>query len=88
MDGIIAQYLRTVKPAHEQYIGPTIRYADIIVPWHDGPHNNLAIEILVQHIGVEVHKRGVDADTLAKIEAEELAKIKSPKKENGPRTNL
>jgi len=35
------------------------RYADIIVPWHDGPHNDIAIEILVQHINTEVYKRGL-----------------------------
>jgi hypothetical protein len=59
VDGIIDQYLRTVKPAHERFIGPSDRWADIIVPWHDGPHNDLAIEILVQHINTEVYKRGL-----------------------------
>ena len=37
----------------------SVRYADIIIPWHDGPHNDIAIEILVQHINTEVYKRGL-----------------------------
>ena len=32
-DSIIAQYLTTVRPGHEQYIEPSKRYADLIVPF-------------------------------------------------------
>jgi uridine kinase len=59
--GIIEQYLRTVKPAHDRFVGPSIRYADLIIPSHDEPHNNIAIDILAQYIIAEVSKRGVAA---------------------------
>jgi len=32
LDGVIAQYLTTVKPMHEQFVEPTKQYADIVVP--------------------------------------------------------
>ena len=31
-DSIIDQYLATVRPAHEQFIEPSKRYADVILP--------------------------------------------------------
>lgn len=37
-----------VKPAYENFIGPTMKYADIII--QRVSNNNIAIDILVQHI--------------------------------------
>jgi uridine kinase len=34
--GVIAQYQRFVKPCFERYVSPSRRFADVIVPWHDG----------------------------------------------------
>lgn len=44
VDSVISQYLRTVRPAHFQFIEPSKRYADIIIP--EGGHNKVAIELL------------------------------------------
>lgn len=44
MDNVIMQYLTTVKPMYDEYIAPTKRYADIIIP-NDTKHD-VAIEIL------------------------------------------
>ena len=44
MNGVIMQYLTTVKPMYDEYIAPTKRYADIIIP-NDVKHD-VAIEIL------------------------------------------
>ena len=44
MNGVIMQYLSTVKPMYDEYIAPTKRYADIIIP-NDVKHD-VAIEIL------------------------------------------
>ncbi len=45
---IILQYLTTVRPMHLQFVEPTKRYADIIVP--RGGHNEVAIEMIVARI--------------------------------------
>jgi uridine kinase len=42
------RYIDTVKPMHEQFIEPTKRYADIIVPL--GGENMVAINILASTI--------------------------------------
>ncbi len=45
---IIDQYLSTVQPMHLQFVEPSKRYADIIVP--RGGHNSVAIEMIVAKI--------------------------------------
>lgn len=47
IDGVLDQYLRFVKPSFETFVGPSARYADIIVP---GANNRVAIDIISQHI--------------------------------------
>ena len=42
LDSVINQYLGTVKPMYNQFIEPTKRYADIIVP--EGGENDVAID--------------------------------------------
>jgi uridine kinase len=44
LDSVIDQYLATVKPMHLDFIEPTKRYADIVVP--QGGHNDVAIGML------------------------------------------
>jgi uridine kinase len=48
LDSILDQYLRTVQPMHLQFVEPSKRYADIIVP--RGGSNTIAIEMLVAKI--------------------------------------
>ncbi len=48
LDEIIEQYLSTVQPMHLQFVEPSKRYADIIVP--RGGHNSVAIEMIVAKI--------------------------------------
>ena len=45
---IIDQYLSTVQPMHLQFVEPSKRYADIIVP--RGGYNSIAIEMIVAKI--------------------------------------
>ena len=44
LDNVIEQYLTVVKPMHNQFIEPTKRYADIIVP--QGGENQVAIDLI------------------------------------------
>lgn len=48
VDSVINQYLNVVRPMHMQFIEPTKRYADIIIP--EGGHNKVAIDIIVAKI--------------------------------------
>lgn len=45
---ILRRYEETVRPSHLQFIEPTKRYADIIVP--EGGNNKVAIDIITQYI--------------------------------------
>ncbi|KAJ6531826.1 armadillo beta-catenin plakoglobin [Mycena capillaripes] len=47
VDGILEQYLRFVKPAYDNYVLPSQRHADIIVP---GQNNAVAIDLICTHI--------------------------------------
>ena len=48
IDSVIEQYLTVVRPMHNQFIEPTKRYADIIIP--EGGHNEVAIDLMVTKI--------------------------------------
>jgi uridine kinase len=45
VQSVIDQYLATVKPMHLEFVEPSKRYADIIVP--QGGHNAVAIDMLL-----------------------------------------
>ena len=47
-ESIIEQYLTTVRPSHEQFIEPSKRYADVIIP--EGGLNRPAIDVLLARI--------------------------------------
>ncbi len=53
-DGIISQYLRTVKPMYHSFVSPTKRYADIIIP-NDFSHN-VATDLLIEKIKSILYK--------------------------------
>lgn len=48
LESVIEQYLTTVKPMHEQFVEPSKRKADIIVP--EGGENNVALEMLIERV--------------------------------------
>lgn len=51
LDSVIDQYMATVRPAHLQFVEPSKRYADIIVP--EGGYNKVALDLIqtkVDHI--------------------------------------
>lgn len=54
LDSVISQYMNTVRPAHLQFIEPTKRYADIIIP--EGGYNKVAIDIIVAKINSILNK--------------------------------
>ena len=58
LDSVINQYLATVKPMHEQFVEPSKRNADIIVP--QGGHNRVALELVMER--VRAHLEGKTAN--------------------------
>ncbi len=48
LDSIITQYIDTVRVMHEQFIEPSRKYADVIIP--EGGHNVVAIDLLITKI--------------------------------------
>lgn len=55
LDSIIHQYLTVVKPMHEQFIEPSKKYADIILP--EGGENEVAIDLLCTKIQSIIEQR-------------------------------
>lgn len=49
LDDVVEQYLSTVRVMHEQFIEPSKRHADIIIP--EGAKNSVAIDLLTTKIG-------------------------------------
>ncbi|MGX6977998.1 uridine kinase [Vagococcus elongatus] len=54
LESVIHQYLTVVKPMYHQFIEPTKKYADIIVP--QGGENQVAIDLLTTKIASIVEK--------------------------------
>jgi uridine kinase len=48
LDSVIHQYLTVVKPMHQQFIEPTKKFADIIIP--EGGQNQVAIDLMTTKI--------------------------------------
>lgn len=48
MQSVISQYTTTVKPMHEEFVEPSKRYADVIIP--EGGFNSVAVSMLIQNI--------------------------------------
>lgn len=50
LESVINQYITTVKPMHEQFVEPTKRHADIIIPY--GGQNQVAMSMLMNKIKI------------------------------------
>ncbi len=48
MESVIGQYTSTVKPMHEEFVEPSKRYADVIIP--EGGFNSVAVQMLIHNI--------------------------------------
>jgi len=58
IDSIVRQYSATVRPMHLQFVEPSKRYADLIIP--EGAHNEVAIDLLVTKVH-DILRRKADA---------------------------
>src|SRR5205085_598738 len=58
VDSIIRQYTESVRPMHLQFVEPSKRHADVIIP--EGGHNKVAIDLVKTKIRDLLRARGVD----------------------------
>ena len=53
LESVIDQYLTTVKPMHEQFVEPSKRYADLIIP--EGGHNKVAMRMVIARVQSHIY---------------------------------
>jgi uridine kinase len=53
-ESVIKQYLETVRPMHHQFVEPSKRYADVIIP--EGGHNLVGIDLIAGKIRTQLQK--------------------------------
>ena len=54
LESVVNQYLSTVKPMHEQFVEPSKRNADIIIP--EGGHNQVAMEMVMERVRAHIER--------------------------------
>lgn len=57
VESVIDQYVNVVRPMHNQFVEPTKRYADIIIP--EGGHNYVAIDLMVTKIQTILEQKSI-----------------------------
>jgi uridine kinase len=57
MEMVLAQYERTVRPMHQQFVEPSKRYADVIIP--EGGNKLVAIDLLQTKIRQLIRERNI-----------------------------
>ncbi len=55
MDDVIRQYLATVRPMHLEFVEPSKRWADVILP--EGGHNRIGVEMVIARVELELQRR-------------------------------
>lgn len=55
LEGVVNQYLTTVKPMHEQFVEPSKRNADIIIP--EGGKNRVALEMVIERVRAHLYSK-------------------------------
>ncbi len=55
VDSIVAQYTGQVRPMHNQFVEPTKRHANIIIPFDE--QNGVAVDVLIAKIGTILQQR-------------------------------
>ena len=50
LDSVVEQYMTTVRPMHMEFVEPSKRYADVIIP--EGGHNQVALDMVVSRVQV------------------------------------
>jgi uridine kinase len=57
LNSIISQYRQTVRPMHLEFVEPSKRFADVIIPV--GGHNQVAIDMIIRYIRQKLSAREI-----------------------------
>jgi uridine kinase len=63
VDSIIRQYEESVRPMHLQFVEPSKRHADLIIP--EGGYNQVAVDLVKTKIRELLRERGVEVSPVA-----------------------
>lgn len=55
MADVIRQYLGSVRPMHLEFVEPSKRHADVILP--EGGHNRIGVEMIIARVRLELQRR-------------------------------
>jgi uridine kinase len=55
VEDVVRQYLATVRPMHIEFVEPSKRWADVIIP--EGGHNRIAVEMVIARVRDEMAER-------------------------------
>ncbi|KAG1496480.1 hypothetical protein G6F53_012166 [Rhizopus delemar] len=58
VEGILDQYTRYVKPSYDNYVRPTMKFADMIIP--RGLENVIAIDLMTKHIQTQLNENVIN----------------------------
>ena len=79
MESVVEQYLNVVRPMHLQFVWPSKRYAQLIIP--EGGHNTVAIDLIATKINDIIRER----DRLRALDSQiQQAKVEERRAEGGP----
>jgi len=48
LESVVEQYMTTVRPMHEEFVEPSKRYADLIIP--EGGENQVALDAIISRV--------------------------------------
>lgn len=55
LESVVGQYLESVRPMHLEFVEPSKRYADMIIP--EGGHNEVAIDMIATKVAATLSER-------------------------------
>jgi len=59
VEDVVRQYLTTVRPMHLEFVEPSKRWADVILP--EGGHNRIGVEMILARVELELSRRRTSA---------------------------
>ena len=57
IESVLDQYNGTVKKSYEEFIKPTMKYADAIIPW--GDFNKAGLNLIIEDINIKLKDMGI-----------------------------